>query len=507
LYTQDQRLPEAEAAFNRALALKPDFARAHNNLALLLMEQGRMIEAEVLFREVLTLTSEDAEGHYNLGILLERTARKSEAEHCYRRALQLNASHVKTLNNLGLLLVEAGESAEPERLYRTAISLQPDYVDAHFNLGVLLTQIHQFADAHLHYQRALELAPNSCKAHNNLAILYTETGRFKEAEAAYHRALTLNPEYAEAYTNLAFLLLLLGRYKEAWPYYEYRYHANMVVSETPLPALPYPQWQGESLIGKSLLIWPEQGYGDYIQFVRYAPLLKQSGLARLTLFCTPPLKALLEMVTGVDAVITDINALPHHDYWVFPLSLPMHFNTTLDNIPGEFPYLFALPSRMDKWLTRLPDGKFKVGLVWRGSSSHKNDANRSLPGLSTLAPLWSVPGITFISLQKGQDEAVLPPVDQPITMPGADIADFADTAAIIAQLDLVICVDTSIAHLAGAMAKPCWVLLPSTRTDWRWLREREDSPWYESLRLFRQTTPGDWPVKRIHDALLALTDR
>ena len=263
------------------------------------------------------------------------------------------------------------------------------------------------------------------------------------------------------------------------------------------------------MVGKSLVILPEQGFGDNIQFARYTLLLGERGVSHLTLVCDPPLKALLETVAGVDEVITELPSVPTYDYWSFPLSLPLHLGTTVDTIPAAQSYLHALPIRVDQWCARLPMGKFKVGLVWKGNADHKNDVNRSLPGLFILAPLWSVPGVTFISLQKGrgEEDAKEPPADQTIIPLGSDISDFADTAAIIAQLDMVICVDTSIIHLAGAMGKPCWVLLTAVGTDWRWLQEREDSPWYASIRLFRQEYPGDWsqPVERIRQELLALT--
>jgi Flp pilus assembly protein TadD len=497
----------AEALLRRAVAVKSDYIEAHRNLGRLLRQSGQMAEAEASFRRVLELDANDVEARYNLGNLLRDKGQTDEAISCYRQVLKLAPDHTAVLNNLALLLTESGQTNEAEVLFLRLLLRTPDNAELHYNLGTLYVQDHRLSDAEASFNRALTLNPGFARAHNNLALLLVALNRNKEAEAAYRMALALDPELADVHTNLGFLLLTLGRYREAWPYYDVRFDHRMTRSACAMPDLPFTQWHGESLTGKSLLIWPEQGFGDYIQFIRYAPLLKRSGLRRLTLFCSQPLQALLETVAGVDAVITDMNAVLQHDYWVFPLSLPKHFDTTLDNIPGDFPYLSALPDRLDKWRNRLPDGKFRVGLVWRGNQEHKNDANRSLPGLSTLAPLWQVPGITFISLQKGQDEISLAPIDQPITALGADITDFADTAAIIAQLDLVICVDTSAAHLTGALAKPCWVLLPAIGTDWRWLTEREDSPWYASLRLFRQKTPGDWSesVNRIRDALLTMT--
>ncbi|MGA8148819.1 MAG: tetratricopeptide repeat protein [Gallionellaceae bacterium] len=509
LLVEVKRLPEAEACYRRALELKPDYAEAHNNLGNLLMEAKRLPEAEASYRRALELKPDYAKAHNNMGTLLLRAKRLPEAEASYRRALELQTDFADTHNNLGYLLAEVRRLPEAEASYRRALELKPDYAEAHNNLGNLLMGAKRLPEAEASYRRALELKPDYAEAHNNLGHLLSETTHLIEAEAAYRRALELNPDYAQAHFNLSLLLLALGRYAEAWPYFEYRYDSNMKKSTSIVPNLPYPQWRGESLAGKSLVIWPEQGFGDYVQFARYTLLLRERGVSRLTLVCHPSLKALLETAGGVDAVITDLALSPSHDYWSFPLSLPLHFGTTVDTIQAAPPYLHALPTRVDRWRDRLPTGKFKVGLVWKGNANHKNDASRSLPGLHTLASLWSVPHVTFISLQKGQgeEEAKEPPADQPILPLGSDINDFADTAAIIDQLDLVICVDTAIAHVAGALGKPCWVLLPAFGTDWRWLRDREDSPWYASMRLFRQKDPADWdrPVEHIRQELFAIT--
>jgi hypothetical protein len=305
----------------------------------------------------------------------------------------------------------------------------------------------------------------------------------------------MNPDLVEAHLNLGSLLLSQGRYLEAWPEYEARYDPNYSGRQSIPPNLPFPHWQGESLDGKSIVIWPEQGFGDEIQFARYFPMLKARNVSRLTLVCKPPLKTLLENVDGVDAVVpfSEVASLPYHDYWAFPMSLPQHFSTTVETIPSRLPYLSAPSERLSQWRKRLPTGGLKVGLVWKGNAAP--NPHRSLPGISTLAPLWSVPGVTFVSLQKGpgEDEAVRSPTGQPILHLGSDILDFADTAAIVVQLDLVICIDTAIAHLVGALNKPCWVLLPAIGIDWRWLHDRTDSPWYPRvMRLFRQTKPTDW---------------
>jgi tetratricopeptide (TPR) repeat protein len=501
--------PDAEAMLRRALELQPDYAEALNNLGSLLMQTRRLPEAETCYRRALELQPDHAEALNNLGQMLAETGRLPEAEAAYRRALELKPDFAHAHNNLGLLLAGTGRLPEAEASYRRALNASPGLAEGHYNLGNLLVESKRMPDAEASLRRALELKPDYAKAHNNLGNLLKETGRLPEAEASYRRTLELNPDFAEAHLNLGLLLLSRGRYSDGWPHYEYRYHRNRIDSAHKAPDLPYPQWRGESLAGKSLAICPEQGFGDYIQLARYFPLLRERGVSRLTLVCHPALKALLEAAEGVDAVITDLAQLARHDYWTLPLSLPLHFGTTVDTIPAVFPYLYAPPVRVEHWRNRLPAGRFRVGLVWKGSAIHKNDSNRSLPGLRTLAPLWSVPGVEFISLQKGQgeDEAKQPPAGQPIVPLGSDIADFADTAAIVSQLDLVICVDTAIAHVAGALNTPCWVLLPAYGTDWRWLRDREDSPWYASMRLFRQQAPDDWeqPVEHVREALMACT--
>lgn len=258
-----------------------------------------------------------------------------------------------------------------------------------------------------------------------------------------------------------------------------------------------PSWQGEPLAGKSLLVWHEQGFGDVIQFGRYLSVLKAQGAARITLACFPELRALCAGIPGIEAVEVDaaVALMPEHDYQTFVMAIPRWLNTSLQTIAPAV-YLQADARRAQTWRERLAGlpGR-KIGLAWRGSVTNLNDSGRSLSSLAVLEPLWRVPGLSFVSLQKGpgEDQARNPPPGQPLLHLGSEIADFADTAAIVEQLDLVISVDTAVAHLAGSMGKRCWVMLPALNVDWRWLREREDSPWYPgTMRLFRQTEPGRW---------------
>ena len=298
--------------------------------------------------------------------------------------------------------------------------------------------------------------------------------------------------------------------------HEARYDRDLPDNGIASPELAFPQWRGQSLAGKSLLIWPEQGYGDEIQFCRYLPLLKTLGVTRLTLVCKQPLKALLGTLSGVDLLLASDEAselAEVHDYWTFPLSIALHLRTRVDSIPARIPYLRALPERLAKWAPRLERSRFNVGLLWAGNPGHHNDAYRSLPSLALLAPLWSVPGVCFFSLQMGRDEDELrgeSPDSQPLVDLGTELDDFADSAAIISQLDLVITVDSAVAHLAGALGKACWLLLAHYRTDWRWLEGRPDSPWYPGvMRLFRQQSDEDWTsvIAELTSALRKATER
>jgi hypothetical protein len=308
--------------------------------------------------------------------------------------------------------------------------------------------------------------------------------------------------------NLSYLLLRQGRFEEGWYCLEARNWYTAWAAK-----LQCPRWQGESLVGKSVLIGYEPGHGDLIQYCRYAAVLKAQGATEITLICHPALKELFASVEGVDAFFSFDDQMPlsGRDFWTPPLSIPYYCKTRLDSIPAKIPYLHAPENRIKHWAALLPEDGLRVGLVWRGNPLFENDADRSLPSLEVLAPLGAVNGVSFISLQKGagEDEAMHPPAGLQLIHIGSQLKDFADTAAVIVNLDLVICVDTAVAHLTGALGKPCWVLLPEYKTDWRWLTERTDSPWYPgTMRLFRQTTAGDWStvVDEVTAALKMLTD-
>ncbi|WP_436967615.1 tetratricopeptide repeat protein [Burkholderia glumae] len=410
------------------------------------------------------------------------------------------------------LLVRADRYAEAELEYRRVLDLLPNAAAAHSNLGNVLEVLGRLPEAETHVRLAAMLDPGLPEAHYNLGSITRQSGRLDEAEAAYRRALALRPDYPDAQFGLATLLLAAGRYEEGWRRYESRYaHPRFVHAET-ARRLACPRWLGEPLAGRAVLVWQEDGLGDMIQFARYLPMLKAAGARQVTVACMRALHRLLAGMDGVDAVLDHDAAqagAARYDCWTSLMSAPAHFGTSVDTIPAPLaPRVDA--ASLARWrapLAGLAAGR-KVGLVWKGNPHHHNDANRSLPALDALAPLWAVPGIDFISLQKGagEQEAERPPAGQPLLPLGARVADLADSAAVIAQLDLLIGVDTAVVHLAASLGVPCWVLLPARDLDWRWMQAREDSPWYPGcVRLFRQWGDEAWArvVARLARALQA----
>lgn len=433
-----------------------------------------------------------AEALFHEGNRLLTTGDFGRAQAEFRHAIELDPDFVEAHANLGLALNLGGMPEEAEASYRRSIELHPGVAQTHLNLGALLASRKRFAEAEAAYAQAIALQPHFPAAWSNLGALYASMKREEDAERCHRTALSQDAGHAKARFNLSYLLLRQARFEEGWQCLEARdWYA-------PLGAyLACPRWRGEPLAGKSVLIGYEAGHGDMIQFCRYAAALKAQGAAHITMLCHPALKTLFSTFSTADRIVGYDEPFPPSgwDFWTPLLSIPGHCRTNLDSIPASLPYLHAAPERIEKWAPHLPNGSFLVGLVWKGSPQFENDADRSIPSLDLLEPLGSLPHIRFVSLQKGsgEDETANPPQGLSLCHLGSKIEDFADTAAIISQLDLVICVDTAVAHLSGALGKPCWVLLPFYQTDWRWLDARSDSPWYPGvMRLFRQSTMGDW---------------
>jgi Flp pilus assembly protein TadD len=449
---QAGRFAEAAAAYERALHLDPSDPRIHNNRAVALAEQRRFEAAVAGYRQALRLDPDYAEAHYNLGNALRELARPADALAAYDRACELRPDWPAAHCNRGLALADLGREALAESAYRHAIALQPDYPLAYNNLGL-----------------ALELQ-----------------GRLEEAMARFDRALELAPDLASAHANRAQLHLLQGDFRAGWAEYEWRWRLPGVS----LPAVDVPRWDGAPLIGRTVLLRAEQGFGDTIQFVRLAVLLKERG-ARVVLECQPTLTRLLATAPGIDRVVARGADLPRCDVQIPLASLPGALGLPGPNpIPRSVPYVSAESERVEHWRKTLArHGGLKVGIVWKGNPSHPQDAHRSIPRES-FAVLSDAPRVTLFSLQVDEVVAGLPWL---IDLAGRRHAPagFAETAAILANLDLVISCDTATAHLAGALARPVWIALPLV-PDFRWLLEREDSPWYPTARLFRQTRLDDW---------------
>ncbi|MBI5279394.1 MAG: tetratricopeptide repeat protein [Burkholderiales bacterium] len=511
---------EAEALLRRALAVQVSPV-VLGNLALLLRRTGREAEGVPLLETWTRLQPKSASAWAALARSLDRLERFDEAEAAYARALEIDPKQVQAKADLGLLLHRRGRLEQAAALLEQAAAARRGSVAAWDQLGRVYDDLAMeqaavprdsaalppAADRSLEaFRKAADAAPDSPDPWNNLGVALQQFGRFDEAEAVLRKAMALAPDHWQARMNLGQFQLLHGRFDEGWTNFSAR-NAQAIEGMVPPPDLP--RWDGEPLAGRSLVLWHEQGYGDCMQFVRYVPLLKAMGAARIGVACPPALSRLLATVPGIDEVLTQTDGAPRYDFWSYYLEVPKHLRTNLQTIPAKLPYLFADALAVREWAARLPHGGLRVGLVWRGSPRHGNDRQRSLPSLAALAPLWQVPGVQFISLQRdaAMEEAAHPPAGQPIVDIGSQVRDFADTAAVIASLDLLICVDTSVAHLAGAMGQRVWVLLPAIQQDWRWLLEREDSPWYPGvLRLFRQQRPGNWApvIERVARELEAL---
>ena len=489
----------AVACLHQALLADEANHEAREQLATLLADRGEVLESIAQF-EKLVETQPEARHYFNLGILYSTLGEGVQAETHYRSALTLMPAHAESLSNLGLLLAERGLTGEALSCLKRAVAIAEQSPQAHANLAQLLEADDQLDVAAHCLERAVALKPEDAGLHCDLAVLRTEQRRLDEAESGFRRALQLDPAHRSAKTFLGQFLLAQGRFAEGWPLHEARFGRNATAGRPLLPTLATPAWQGDALHGKTLLLRQEQGFGDEIQFIRYLPRLLAFAPAKIRMQCWSALHPLFSGLPGIE-LHAETDAVPSHDVWISTMSLPLYCGSS--DIPDELPYLQAPAERVDAWRKRLgsASAKLRVGLLWQGHRLHGNDAHRSLPSVEVLAPLWQVDGIEFYSLQRETVETGLS-----LRQFGAEIADFGDAAALIMQLDLVISVDSAYAHLAGALGKPVWVLLPACRTDWRWGYEGTTSPWYPNvMRLFRQPHRGGWS-ELVPDVLDALSD-
>jgi tetratricopeptide (TPR) repeat protein len=518
---QLRRYGQAAEFLTRAIAIQPNNAESHSNLGVVLLASGDAAASAVACRRALALQPNYAEAMANLGNALAHLRQFDDAIGAYRRALALRPAFPEALNNLGNALKARGQAPEATAAYRRAIALHPQYADAHFNLGTVLLDAGDITGAIDSFERALEfrpdyreallylatafdragrcsdlietyrraiaLRPDDAEALTFLGKALREAGRIDEAIPSLRRAIELHPDNADAHLNLAYALLAGGQWPEGWREYEWRQRLVADQSHGDIAV-----WRGEDLGGQRILVRAEQGFGDVIQFSRYLPLVAARG-GRVVFECYPELRRLLSPMPGVEQFIVEPEQAVDVELQIPLLSLPMVFGTTPDSVPSDVPYVRADPELTSRWHARFAqdERRLKVGIVWAGSRTHRMDRERSIPPRE-LAVLAGATNVRWVSLQKR--DAIASSSDHPpleLSDWTEQLHDFADTAALLANLDLLVTIDSAPAHLAGAMGRPVWVLL-STACDFRWMLGRDDSPWYPSMRLLRQSRRGDW---------------
>ena len=501
-----RQLDAALASYDAILARYPDAAEAHHGRAHVLRHLRRRAEALEGYQRAVDLDPGAAPFRLSLGHVLLEYGNLDIALKCFQMAVALDGSEAPNHNGLGMALQRLKRFEEALAAYRRAAEIDPDYFDALLNQANALQDLDRVDDAIALYDEVLALKGDNPATWNNRGNAYEAMRRYEDALACYDKSIAVDADYAPAHWNRALLNLQYGNLLDGWRGYEWRWNIEVLSCYAEIRSFPSSLWLGaESLEGKTILLYAEQGLGDTLQLCRYVPLVKARG-ARVVLEVQPPLAGLLASLDGVDQIVPKGAALPAFDYHTPLMSLPLAFGTQVDSVPAPARYLAADGARLAQWQERVgPRRRLRVGLAWSGNAQHANDHNRSLP-FSVLARLFGL-DCDFVSLQKeyrDADRAALDACGAVLRM-DAHLQDFADTAALCEQVDLVIAVDTSVAHLAGALGKPLWVLLPQV-ADWRWLTERSDSPWYPSARLFRQPRKGDWDsvIASVRQELAAL---
>ena len=468
---------------------------ALNQQGLGLLQQGQFAAGAALLQQSLASNAKQPEVSYNLGYALQQLGRLEEALVAYTQVVSLMPDDLDAVMSRGRVRASLGQFEAAAADFAKATRLVPQSPDAWNNLGNVLLDLERETDAIRAYDKALALRPNFAQVLFNKGKALGALERYTEAAAAYEQALALNPQYEEAKWHLSWMKLVLGDFAQGWPLFEARWTIPQLGNQRRYPQLP--QWLGkESIAGKSILLYAEQGLGDTLQFCRYVPVLQALG-ARVSLAVQAPLVSLLAGQWPDVPVAESFADVSGFDLATPLMSLPLALGTTLETIPASVPYI-----QVTNAAPAAASGRPRVGLVWSGSAGHKNDKNRSM-ALSVLAPLFELP-VDWVCLQpdvRESDRAWLAAHPEVVLNQPA-LTDFAETARIIAGLDWVVTVDTAVAHLAGALGKSVWLLLP-TEPDYRWLLERTDSPWYPTARLFRQTARGDWAgvVQRLCEAI------
>ena len=492
IYSLQGKHQLALEAYDNALKIQPEDAETLINKGALYNDINNYDLALEALEKAIEISPNIPEAWSNKGIALNYLNLYQESISAYHQATKLNPIYYEAWSNKSVPLNKLKRFLEASEACDKALSLKPDYAEAHYNKGNVLNELKRFDEAIAHYDRALDLKPNYHEALTNKGNVLNELKRFDEAIAHYDRALDLKPNYHEASLNKSLSLLLQGDFENGLELYENRWHSEKASEVLEKRFFDKPTWLGrESLHGKVILLYGEQGLGDFIQFCRYGKLVSALG-AEVILETPSSLAGLMEDLEGISQIVIKGEELPFFDYQCSLMSLPLAFRTNLTTIPWNGPYLLIDAIKVDEWSRRLGSKlKPRVGLVWSGNPHHKNDHNRSLL-LEDILPFLPSK-FEYISLQREVREVDKLTLDlnPHIRSFASDLKDFVDTAALINNLDLVISVDTSVAHLSGALGKKTLVLLPDI-PDWRWMLTREDSPWYPTIQLYRQLEIGDW---------------
>jgi len=446
-------------------------------------------------RTAVRLDANNARAHYNLGVAQMNGGQRTEAADCFREVLRLQPLHADAHNNLGIIFRDAGRQGEAAQHFQAALRCNPPHAQVYNNLGLVYQDLERFAEAQACFEQSLRLQPRQADAYYNLGLLHKEQGHFEPAAAHFEQAIALDPGHKQALWNRCQMRLLQGDYERGLPEFELRWVQPGMVRR----AFAEPRWDGSALAGKTILVNAEHGLGDTIHFVRYLPWVKRCG-GRLVFECQPVLRRLLDGIGGADEVIAAGESLPPFDVHASLMSLPGYFPTPVSGVPADIPYLKADPNRVRFWqqeLGRLSGSvavgsPLNVGIVWQGAPTHPHDKLRSVP-LQLFEILARQQAVRLISFQIGPGSEQLQSASFPVIDLGSrfDAKSMADVAAALTHLDLLISVDSALAHLAGAMGIDVWVAMPLV-PDWRWLLQRADSPWYPTMRLFRQSERGDW---------------
>ncbi len=494
---QSGKLDDAEVLYRRIIendSGDAGISGAHNNLANILKARDNVSEAIEHYQKAISLNPGIAETHYNLGSSFYRLGNFDKSIQQYMKAISIKPSFAEAYSDLGNSLKMLGKFKEAVEKYQEAISIKPDLAVAYNNLGDAYKELGLYEKAVEQCQKAVELMPDSGEVHVNLGNVLLKQGEIQDSILHYQKAIDMAPDYADAHYNKSLALLLTGNFDEGWKEYEWRFRSGEIALDIGFKDSGLPVWDGSCLEDKTIIIQSEQGAGDSVQFARYIPIVR-SRCKKVIFECDKSLLRLFKGCDGVDTIVEkpfaqDDNEVP--DVSVPLMSLPGMFKTNISTISSDVPYIKVAPEIITKWKSIISSELFKVGIVWAGSPDHKNDRNRSC-SLTDFAPLLNVPGVDYYSLQKGNGSEHLsdPSIGINIMDLGNKLDDYYDTAAAIMNLDLVISVDTSAVHLAGALGKSVWTLLPYS-PDWRWMLDRHDSPWYPTMRLFRQTGSGDW---------------